>query len=234
MNKLAERLRHARRRGGRRLGFGGAGDPEGASRGLLIAARGTPANGVDLAILPSPDAVAGAGDAVLGVEAIPLTAADAEAAEDAGATFVVYDPDQAEAEALLREELDYVLRLPDRAIEDSELRAVGSLRPTLVIGPAGEEPMPVARLIELRRIALTVGAPLAIPVPADASRALLEVLRDSGVIVLLLEDPSADQVGALRIRIAELPVGPRRRDDDSSLVVTGIRPEADEDDFDDD
>ena len=234
MNKLAERIRHARRRGGRRLGFGVAGEPEGASRGLLIAARGAATEAVDLAILPEAGAVSETGDVVLGVEASPLTASDAEAAETAGAAFVVYDPDQAEAEALLREKLDYVLRLPDRAIEDSELRAVGSLRPALVIGPASEEPMPVARLIELRRIALTIGAPLAVPIAADAGRDLLEVLRDSGVVVLVLDAPSGEQVEVLRGRIAELPVGPRRRDDDSAPVVTGVRAEADEDEFEDD
>jgi hypothetical protein len=201
---------------------------------LLIAARGASAEGVDLAIVADPGAVSEAGDVVLGVEARPLTSSDAEAAEKAGAAFVVYDPDQAEAEALLREKLDYVLRLPDRAIEDSELRAVGSLRPALVIGPASEEPLPVGRLIELRRIGLTVGAPLAVPIPADAGRNLLEILRDSGVVVLVVESPSGDQVKALRARIAELPVGPRRRDDDSTPVVTGVRAEADEDDFDDD
>ncbi len=231
MNKLAERLRHARRRG-RRLGFGLAGAPEGAERGLLIAARSPDPVGADLAILPEAAAVAGS-DALAGVELSPLTAEAAEAAEGAGAAFVVYDPDDADAEALLRVDLDYVLHLPARSIEDSELRAVASLRPALVIAPAVSAPMPVAGLIALRRIGLGVGAPLAVPVPATAATRLLEVLRDSGVVVLLLESPSADEVATLRARIAELPVRPRRHDDDSP-VVTGVRPEGGDDDFDDD
>ena len=181
-----------------------------------------------------PDATAiAACDGLAGVELSPLTTAGAAAAEEAGAAFVVYDPDQAEAEALLRVRLDYVLRLPAREIEDGELRAVASLRPTLVIGPAVTEPMPVAALIALRRIGLGVGAPLAVSIPATAGAGLLEVLRDSGVVVLVLESPSADEITALRGRIAELPARSRRRDDDSP-VVTGVRPEAVEDDFDDD
>ena len=231
MNKLAERLRAARRRD-RRLGFGPADAPQAASRGLLIAARGADAAGADLALLPDAAAV-GDSAALAGVELSPLTTEGAAAAEEAGAAFVVYDPDQAEAEALLRVRLDYVLRLPARDIEDGELRAVASLRPTLVIGPAVSEPMPVAALIALRRIGLGVGAPLAVSIPATAGAGLLEVLRDSGVVVLVLESPSADEVAALRGRIAELPVRSRRREDDSP-VVTGVRPEAVEDDFDDD
>ena len=237
MNKLAERIRHARRRGGRRLGFGLSGETQGSSRGLLIAARGSlpqgsAASGADLAIVVDAEN-AGTGQALLGIDSSPLTAASAEAAEQAGAAFVVYDPDQAEAEALLREKLDYVLQLPPRAIEDSELRAVSTLRPALVIGPAATEPLPVASLIELRRIALTVGAPIATPVPATAGTDLLEILRDSGVVVLILDSPSADEVTALRARIAQLPLSPRRRDDDGP-VVTGVRAEADEDDLDED
>jgi hypothetical protein len=230
MNKLAERLRAARRRD-RRLGFAAAAAGA-ASRGLLIAARGAEPAGADLALLPDGTAIA-AGDALAGVELSPLTAEGAEAAEAAGAAFVVYDPDQAEAEALLRVKLDYVLRLPARDIEDGELRAVASLRPTLVIGPAVAGPMPVAALIALRRIGLGVGAPLAVTVPAAAGADLLEVLRDSGVVVLVLESPSADEVAALRARVAELPVRSRRREDDAP-VVTGVRPEGSEDDFDDD
>ncbi len=231
MNKLSERLRHARRRG-RRLGFGVAGAAQAAERGLLIASRGPDPAGADLAVLPDAAAVADS-DALAGVELSPLTPAGAEAAEAAEAAFVVYDPDDADAAALLRVKLDYVLRLPARPIEDSELRAVASLRPALVIAPAVAEPMPVAGLIALRRIGLSVGAPLAVPVPATAGANLLEVLRDSGVAVLLLESPSADDVAALRARIAGLPVRPRRRDEDSP-VVTGVRPEGGEDDFDDD
>ncbi len=231
MNKLAERLRAARRRD-RRLGFGPADAPQAASRGLLIAARGADPAGADLAMLPDATSVAGC-DALAGVELSPLTTEGAAAAEEAGAAFVVYDPDEADAEALLRVKLDYALRLPARPIEDGELRAVASLRPALVIGPAVAGPMPVAGLIELRRIGLGVGAPLAVAIPATAGAGLLEVLRDSGVVALVLESPSADEVAALRARIAELPARSRRREDDAP-VVTGVRPEAVEDDFDDD
>jgi len=235
MNKLTERIRLARRRGGRRLGFGLTQDPQSASRGLLVAARGAPADGVDIVIVADA-ATAGAtgSDALIGFDASPLTARGAEKAEHAGATFVVYDPDHADAQALLREKLDYVLRLPDRALEDSELRAVGTLRPALVIAPDIAEPMSVTALIDLRRIALTVSAPIGVGIPADAATGLLEVLRDSGVVTLILDAPSAEQVSTLRERIGELPVSPRRRDDESSPVVSGVRAEADEEDEEDD
>ena len=90
------------------------------------------------------------------------------------------------------------------------------------------------RRIGLAILGLATAVPaLAVPVPATATTRLLEVLRDSGVVVLLLESPSPDDVAALRARIAELPVRPRRHDDDGP-VVTGVRPEGGDDDFDDD
>ena len=238
MNKLAERIRDARRPGGRRIGFGIADAGKATSRGLLIAARGAGAEGIDIALLSDPAAIGSVdGEVVVGVQASPLTAVAAEAAENAGAAFVAYDPDHADAEALLREKLDYALQLPDRAVEDSELRAVSTLRPALVIGPPVSEPLPVAKLIDLRRLSLTLAAPLAVAIPADAGRDLLEVLRDAGVVVLILDSPSAEQVAALRTRIDELPLSPRRRDDETAPVVTGVRAESaaiEDDDFDED
>jgi hypothetical protein len=244
MNQLTERIRQARRRGGRRLGFGVT-EEQRASHGLLVAAAGVAVEGVDLAILKGcPDhpanaaavtAARAAGAAIVGIETSPLGRAEAEAAQAAGAAFVVYDPDTALADALLVEKLDYVLRLPDREIEDSELRAVGTLRPALVIVPAVSDPLPVRALIELRRLGLSVGAPIAVQVPVDASRDLLEVLRECGVVVLVVADADAEAVAGLLARIDDLPLTPRRRDDEMGPIVTGVRPESDEaEEFDDD
>ena len=238
MSKLTERIRQARRRGGRQLGFGASNARTAASRGLLIAAQGGGVEGADIVVVPEADAIGAAGGSpgtLVGVEIAPLTAAAAEAADRGGADFVLYDPEQAQAEALMRERLDYVLRLPDRSLDEDELRAIATLRPALVVAGAVSGALSVLDLIALRRLALLIGAPLALPVPSDASGELLQILRDSGVVVVVLDSPSAEAVAALRERIAALPLGQRRDDDDVSPTLPSL-PGAGvgDDDFDDD
>ena len=81
------------------------------------------------------------------------------------------------------------------------------------------EPLPLATLLDLRKLVRSVRVPLAVAVAADAAAGSLEALRDSGIVALILPEPSAQQVEALRARIAELPERPRRRAEEESPLL---------------
>ena len=236
MGKLIERIGQVRRGGGRQIGFGVSNHRNVASHGLLIGSRGAAVPGVDMAIVADADAIGASRSAavLVGPEIASLTAAAAEAADNAGADFVVYDPGQTQVDALLREHLDYVLRLPSCSLSEDELRAVATLRPALVLGEGVTNTLSVLDLIALRRMALLIAAPLALPIPTDASVELLEVLRDSGVVVVILDSPETEIVAELRERIGALPRVPRRRADEATPTLpTLLGDGGDEEDLDD-
>ena len=245
MSKLSDRIRDASRHGGRAFGFGGAReDSAGSARGLLVAAAGSSLNGADVLIVSADHAQPGAVDALIhavaesgadppvGVEPEMLTAESVSAAEEAGASFVVFRTDSATADGLLSEKLEYALRLSPDSREPGELRAIGSLHPTLVIADAVADPLPVTALLRLRQIGMSVGAPLGVTVPPHASSAMLEALRDSGVAMLILSEPTLKHVEALRARIAEVPTRARRRAAPATVLVPNIAVAPEEDDFD--
>lgn len=226
-SKLSERIRAARTRGGRPIGFGAAHLKDATlTRGLFIIAVGAARNGADALLLPGqsaaaqlPAAVAAAGGTPVGFQPEALTPAAVRTAEQAGINFLVFDVDRAQADALLSDTLEYVYRLPTPPPPAADLRALGSLRPVLVIAPAVPEPLPLATLLDLRKLVRSVRVPLAVAVAADAAAGSLEALRDSGIVALILPEPSAQQVEALRARIAELPERPRRRAEEESPLL---------------
>ena len=176
---------------------------------------------------------------LIGVEPSELTADRIQTAEQAGADFVIYQTNHANADALLSTKLDYVLRVPDDAaasLGETALRTLASLGPALVIAPSVSEPLAVADLLNLRKLGMFIGAPLAVTVEPTAGAGLLEALRESGVAILLLSDTatSAD-VTALQETIQTLPERSRRHDEDRDVLVPGVAPADDgDDDFDDD
>lgn len=242
MTKLSGTIKATRVGGGRRIGFGtNSASSATDQRGLLIGALGSDLNGADLLIVAADADDSKAlkkvdkGGAPLGVEPPSLTADGARQAQEAGADFVVYQLATAQADALLSEKLEYVLRLADGTPSEADLRAIASLHPTLVVAADAAEPLAVSASLELRKIALGVAAPLAVGVSADASAGQLQALREAGVVVLLLSKPTTDQVGSLRERIAELPRSSRRKGEDVTPMIPGLgASEEEEDDFDDD
>jgi len=149
-----------------------------------------------------------------------------------GVGFLVVTPAGAAADALLLDSLEYALRLPPTALPDPDLHALGSLRPTLIITRVDADPLPLAALLDLRKIALGVGAPLAVEIPADASPGLLQTLRDSGIAALLLRGGAAGQVAAVRDRLAALPERkPQRRGDQATPTLPAV---SGDDEMDDD
>ena len=239
MGKLADKIRAVRTRADRPLGFGAAANRgRHPARGLLIAAAGESANGADLLIGAGDlgdagrlEALAAAGGAALvGVEARALSRRGADAAEQAGIDFLLFQIADAHAEALFSNKLDYALRLEAVPAEPT-LRAIGSLRPAFVLVPPVSDPLSAQRMIELRQIALGTGAPLAAPIPPDLSAGSLEALREAGVAVLVLARPTSEQIAALRARIATIPERSRRPRDEESVALPSpqVAPDEEED-----
>ena len=240
MGKLADKIRAVRTRADRPLGFGAAANRGGSpARGLLIAAAGESGNGADLLIGGGDLADAGGlkglaaagGGALVGVEARGLSRRGADAAEQAGIDFLLFQIADAHAEALFSGKLDYALRL-ETVPEEPTLRAIGSLRPVFVLVAPVSDPFTAQRLIELRQIALGTGAPLATPVPPDLGVGSLEALRETGVAVLVLASPTSEQIAALRDRIATIPARSRRPRDEESVALPSLLVAADEEEDD--
>ena len=247
MTKLSDAIRSARRHGGRSLGFsggfsGGSGPALGADhpkRGLLIASIGNDAAGADVHVVPEAESVAAAtaaaGAIPIGLGPSTLTSAAAAAGQEAGASFVVFDPATTNADALLNEELEYCVRVALDA-DEGQLRAIGSLRPVLIVLTGLSDPLPVTAMLALRRAVMLTGAPAAVRVEPGASAPFLQSLRDSGVVALGLANASSTDVDALRARIAELPEHTLKRRGDAGPtvpgIVSGVVP-GEDDDFDD-
>ena len=212
-------------------------DPK-ARRGLLIAAAGGEAQGTDVTIHSADlsdgsvlEKLASGAIPVVGVEAPSLNHAGAAAAEEAGIDFLVFGVDNTTADALTRCKLDYVLRL-DNMPSESELRALGTLRPQFVIVPNVKAPVTLARALELRQITMMAGAPLGASVASDIDLASLTALRESGVAVLILQKPSAAAVEELAECVAAMPERTRRERDGEMATLpsaTGFGADDEED-----
>lgn len=237
MGKLSDAIRECRRRRSRSIGFAAASDDRRAS--LLIASRDR-VDGADIHVLnPGDDPP---DDGIWGFR---LANADHDAVADAvdkGAHYVTLQLADARADALLHQDIDYVILLDavgdrqiDVPLDEAQLKAVASLRPAVVVAPTPEFPLALTALLDLRRTAMQVAAPLAVDAPADISDHDLELLRDSGVAVVLPQSLDPDSLQSLRERIRNLPERkPQRdhRDDPQPLLPTRTtepNPEDDED-----
>ena len=216
MGQLADRLRIAKLRGDPPIGFTARAADVSKRRALLIGVRGEQAQGGDALIVRgglSDEAalrtLTSTNEVPVGIEPPQLTHAGAVNAEEAGVDFVVFGVDNTTAAALTRPKLDYVLRI-ENVPSEGELRALGSLRPLFILVPPIEAPVTLGRAIGLRQVAMMSSAPLGAPVAAEIDIESLGALRDAGVAVLLLNDPTAAEVTALAARIAEIPARPRQ------------------------
>ncbi len=227
MGKFADAIRDRRKGGQRRLGFGAASEERQPT--MLVGAIGV-VEGADFCLALNDDdrAVAASSDvAVWGTRLDALTADNVGAAKESGAAFVSFDLDGARADAMLDEDVDYVIRLGDLRIDDADARALGSLRPA-ELAVEVEFPVGLGAILELRRLALLTSAPLGVKCPTDVSAGDIEALRDSGVAVFVLDrDVSSDDIAAVKQRIADLPERKPKRDEDTRPLIQTMRPDGD-------
>ncbi len=212
MGKFADAIRDRRKSGQRRLGFGAAADEKEPS--ILVGSVGA-VEGADFFVLFEGEeaAVETKEEQLWGMRIAAATLDRVTEAREAGAAFVTIWLEHSRAEALLDEQMDYVIRVPQTRLEDSDARALAGLRPT-VVSPNVEFPLRMRGLLELRRLGQLTGAALGITVPADISERDLELLRNTGVVAVVIEQADAEEIAAVKERVAGLPELKVRRDED--------------------
>ena len=246
MSKLVEKIRSASRSEPQPLGFGSAkvtvtptmvlagaaADAAGASE---LAKRG--ADVVIVGAASSPPAAGSGKDvagAIAGARVAGKTANEATAYREGGYDFVVFDPNSASATALQDEKIGYVLALP-ADLTDNEIRTLESFQLDAIDVGVLSTPLTVRRQIDLRRIFALTRKPLMATIDAAISPAELQALRDTNVLVVMVE--GADSVERLRKTIDALPPRSRRKDDDRPTPLVphaAMEEEADEHDHDHD
>lgn len=223
MSKLADKIRNASRSEPQPLGFGSAKAAVAATMVLAGVAPDAQAaaelarRGADVVIIGSPSSPAAAASgkdvtgAVAGARIAGKAANEAAAYREDGFDFVVFDPNSASATALLDDKIGYVLALPDD-LTDNEVRTLESFQLDAIDVGALAGPLTVRRQIDLRRIFAMTRKPLMAAVDAAISVVELQALRDTNVLVAVVE--GAQNVERLRKTIDALPPRSRRKDDD--------------------
>lgn len=242
MSKLRDRIREISRRRVSTFGFAVPRDAaRQQSREVLVvaevadeaAAAGAIAAGADVLIATgaasSLAGILGAADrAPVGFRAEAATAADATAAFDAGAHFLVFDDTQAAAAALLNPKLGYVVTLA-AGREDAELRLLRALDldAALIAAPADE--LTVRDQLRLRRTNELVRKALIARIDHVPSATTLEVWRDAGVAAVLVAD--ASMVAAAAAAANDVP-RPRETNERVDAVIPSVSANMDDDDDD--
>lgn len=228
MGKFADAIRDRRKGGQRRLGFGAAAEERQPT--MLVGTIGV-VDGADfcLALDESERVAAESSDARLwGTRLDALTSENVASAKESGAAFVSFELDGARADALLDEDIDFVVRLSDLQIAEADARALGSLRPAEIAVEVGF-PVSLASVLELRRLAMLASTPLGVKCPTDISSGDIEALRDSGVAVFVLgPEVSSEDVAAVKRRIADLPERKPKRSEDAQPLIPTLRPGGDD------
>ncbi|MCH7809968.1 MAG: hypothetical protein IH863_05240, partial [Chloroflexi bacterium] len=120
----------------------------------------------------------------------------------------------------------------DSDLDDTYLRLLGDLGLDALVIAAPEAPLTVERLLAVRRLSALARTPLLANAQPDIDAKSLELLRDSGVAGIVLDD--AGKLAALRKRIAALTPRGRRKESHPDAVIPAQAAAGDEDDEDDD
>jgi hypothetical protein len=235
MSKLAERIRKASRVEAATMGFASASASARASATTMLClvrlAAGeagkvaeAASKGADAVILEGLDAakVGGwaeaAGQVSLGVRLAKADRPAVAALRHVGADFVVLETQTTSAEALLEEGIGLVLAL-GRDTPDTTLRLLDNLPLDALLVPPPDDPLTVARTLELRRMCALSRTALLTEVSAEADSSQLQALREAGVVGVIVEGRALDRLPALRQAIEAMPPrGPRRGERPGALL----------------
>lgn len=151
---------------------------------------------------------------VWGIRFTVLTADRVQMAKSRGASYASCTLDEVRAEVALDPDFDIVVRLLDTDMDEATVRALARLRPS-AISPVPQFPLSLRDAVEMHRLGMLTGIPLAILCPIDVSASDLEILRDAGLgCMLLSRGATADDVATVKRRIAELPARTPGRNED--------------------
>ena len=223
MGKFADAIRDRRKSRQRRLGFGAAAEERQPSMlvGTVVVVEGAD---FCLAFSESDEAdMQSAGVELWGARLEALTTENVAAAKERGAAFVSFVLEGARADAMLDEDMDYVVRLAGPRIDEADARALGSMRPAELAVPL-QFPLSLQSVLDVRRLALFASVPMGTVCPTDISAGDIEALRDSGFALLALAPgASADDVAAVKQRILDLPERKSKRDEDAQPLIPTVR-----------
>ena len=245
MSKLSKKIRAASRAEAAPLGF--ASLPSQARQDSLLcgvrlrdpaAAAGAASKGADFVILE--DVALSQVKGVSKVEASVGVAGDVdsdalEALVKAGVDFVVLAGPGADAAPLADQSVGRVMAL-DSDLDDTYLRLLGDLGLDALVIAAPEAPLTVERLLAVRRLSALARTPLLANAKPDIDAKSLELLRDSGVAGIVLDD--AGKLAALKKRITALPPRGRRKENHQDAHIPaqaagGSHDDEEDDDYDD-
>ena len=154
-----------------------------------------------------------------------------EALVKAGIDFVVLAGTGADAAPLAAESVGLVMVL-DSELDDTYLRLLGDLGLDALVVAAPEAPLTVGRLLAVRRLSALARTPLLANAKPDIDEKSLELLRDSGVSGIVLDD--VGKLAALKKRIAALPSRGRRKENHADAVIPAQASSGHDHDEDDD
>ncbi len=142
---------------------------------------------------------------VWGIRFTVLTAERIAMARSRGASYASCTIDEVRADVALDPDFDIVVRLLDTDMDEATLRALARFSPA-AISPAPQFPLSLRDAVNMHRLGMVTGVPLAVLCPIDVSTTDLKVLRDAGLGCMLL-DRGATQadVASVKQRIADLP-----------------------------
>lgn len=237
MSRLADRIERAARRATAPIGFGLAAERR-APPTLLCLLRldkeqvskaGEAAAGAADAVIVSGldtgklgQAIKKMGDLPVGVRLGSAERDAVVAARGAGADFVLLD-EAASAEAVLEQGVGLVLSVGADA-GDTDLRVLAGLPLDALEVPAGEEPLTLRGMLEMRRLSLFSQTPLLVEVPPEIDASRLQALREGGAVGVILDGKHADRLGALREAVLSLPPRGRRREERAEALLPPLTP----------
>jgi hypothetical protein len=252
MSKLSEAIKKAGRTSPAPLGFAARALTATVSPTMLCIVRlnanesskaeDASRKGADAVIIDGGDAgkvsdfAKKAPDILLGVRPNKTDREQIASMREAGADFVVLDTESGEADALLEEDLGFVLLARSDA-DDTRLRLLGDLNLDALIPPPPDGSLTIDRLLELRRISALGRTPLFVEISGDAEASRLQALRESGVAGVIIEGSALGKLGKLRDAIAALPPRGKKREERGEAMIPAAAMAGhghDEDDFDDD
>ena len=253
MRKLSDAIRRAGRTAPDPLGFAArAASTAAVSLTVLCIVRlnANDANKAEEAVKKGADAViiegADAGKVkdfakkapglILGVRPPKTEREQITSLREAGADFVVLDAESAMADALLEENIGFILLIRSDA-DDTRLRLMSDLNLDALVPPPPDGSLTIERLLELRRFSALGRAPLLVEISGDAEASSVQVLRESGVAGFIIEASSLGKLDKLRAAIAALPARGRKPDERREAMIPApsmAGHDHDDDDFDDD
>ena len=169
MSKLSDKIRKATRLQSLALGFGSARNEVDPTMVLAALARDPQAaedlarRGADVVIVEAAGTATPSGmskdGAVIGARIPGRADNEAKSYKDAGYDFVLFNPDEAAATALLEENIGYVMAAPDD-LTDTQWRTLEGFQLDAIDIGALDGAMTVRRQIDLRRIFSMTRKPL--------------------------------------------------------------------------